>query len=243
MKKIDFKKFIPHLIALAVFFAVTIAYFAPIFFEGKDLSQGDVTSYLGWGNDVREYARETGDYCYWSNAMFGGMPSNYAYPAPTNNIFKQMQHLLTGFLPFNTAGAFFVYMIGFYIFLLAIALGVDCLIASFAQGLIFNKERLKNSLIIGLTFGAFQGLMPFIGFFGTEYIHDFMHKETASEYSWSSFKNKWLPLLKRVTINLTSPVVKVSIFTFSIKIPSSTLIYTGNNSPIPGRLGDQSHPQ
>ena len=100
MKKIDFKKFIPHLIALAVFFAVTIAYFAPIFFEGKDLSQGDVTSYLGWGNDVREYARETGDYCYWSNAMFGGMPSNYAYPAPTNNIFKQMQHLLTGFLPF-----------------------------------------------------------------------------------------------------------------------------------------------
>lgn len=120
MKKIDFKKFVPHLIALVVFFAVTIAYFAPIFFEGKDLAQGDVTSYLGWGNDVREYVRETGEYCYWSNAMFGGMPSNYAYPAPTNNIFKQIQHLLTGFLPFNTAGAFFVYMIGFYIFLLVI---------------------------------------------------------------------------------------------------------------------------
>lgn len=62
----------------------------------------------------------------------------------------------------------------FDIFLLAIALGVDCLIASFAQGLIFNKERLKNSLIIGLTFGGFQGLMPFIGFWGTEYIHDFI---------------------------------------------------------------------
>ena len=56
------------------------------------------------------------------------------------------------------------------IFLLAIALGMDCLIVSFSQGLIFTSDRLKNSLSLAFTMGLFQGLMPFIGFFGTEYI-------------------------------------------------------------------------
>lgn len=60
------------------------------------------------------------------------------------------------------------------ILLLAVALGIDCLIASFAQGLIYNQEKLKNSLVIAFTFGGFQGVMPFIGFLGTEYIYDFV---------------------------------------------------------------------
>ena len=37
-----------------------------------------------------------------------------------------------------------------------------------------NQEKLKNSLVIAFTFGGFQGVMPFIGFLGTEYIYDFV---------------------------------------------------------------------
>lgn len=124
MSKFNWKKLLPHLAAIAVFYLVTVVYFAPIFFENKDLSQGDVTSYLGWGDDARQHFEKTGEYCYWSNAMFGGMPSNYAYPAPSNNIFKYLQGLFTGFLPLNTAGAFFAYLIGFYLFLLAMGSNV-----------------------------------------------------------------------------------------------------------------------
>lgn len=114
------KKILPHLIAIAVFYIVTLVYFWPVFSENKDLSQGDVSSYLGWGDDARQYHNETGEYCHWSNAMFGGMPVNYSYPLPTNNIFELLRFPFTGFLPYNTAGVFFVYMLGFYIFLLSI---------------------------------------------------------------------------------------------------------------------------
>ena len=114
------KNVLPHVVALVTFYLLTIVYFSPVFFENKDLMQGDVTSYIGWGNDVRQYYDATGEYCYWSNAMFGGMPSNYAFPSETNNIFDKIDSLFKGFLAPNTAGAFFVYLIGFYCFMLAI---------------------------------------------------------------------------------------------------------------------------
>ncbi len=49
--------------------------------------------------------------------------------------------------------------------LLAVALGIDCLVVSFSQGLIFNANRTKNSLALAFTMGLFQGGMPVIGFF------------------------------------------------------------------------------
>lgn len=49
------------------------------------------------------------------------------------------------------------------ILLLAIALSIDASVVSFSQGLIFNKNKRKNSLILALSVGFFQGLMPVIG--------------------------------------------------------------------------------
>ncbi len=60
------------------------------------------------------------------------------------------------------------------IILLSLALGIDCLIVSFSQGLIFKTERVKNSLKLALTMGFFQGFMPVIGYLGTHKIYDFL---------------------------------------------------------------------
>jgi len=60
------------------------------------------------------------------------------------------------------------------IILLSLALGIDCLIVSFSQGLIFKSERVKNSLKLALTMGFFQGFMPVIGYLGTHKIYDFL---------------------------------------------------------------------
>lgn len=51
---------------------------------------------------------------------------------------------------------------------LSIAMGIDCLVVSFSQGLIFNKERIKNSFYLALTMGLFQGIMPCIGYIGAD---------------------------------------------------------------------------
>ncbi len=55
--------------------------------------------------------------------------------------------------------------------LLAVALGIDCFIVSFSQGIIFKHNRTKNSLKLALIMGLFQGLMPVIGFVGTDYMY------------------------------------------------------------------------
>ena len=60
------------------------------------------------------------------------------------------------------------------IILLSVALGMDCLIVSFSQGLIFKSQRRKNSIKLALTMGLFQGLMPIVGYIATHKIYDFL---------------------------------------------------------------------
>lgn len=60
------------------------------------------------------------------------------------------------------------------IILLAVALGIDCCVVSFSQGLIFKSQRVKNSLFLALTMGIFQGLMPCIGYIGADVIHKYV---------------------------------------------------------------------
>lgn len=62
------------------------------------------------------------------------------------------------------------------ILMLAIALGIDCLVVSFSQGLIFKSNRMKNSLILALTMGFFQGMMPVFGYIGAGVISDYVSK-------------------------------------------------------------------
>ena len=57
---------------------------------------------------------------------------------------------------------------------LSIALGVDCLIVSFCQGLILQKNKRRNSLILALSMGFFQGFMPCISYFFTDFVDEFI---------------------------------------------------------------------
>lgn len=60
------------------------------------------------------------------------------------------------------------------IILLSVALGMDCLIVSFSQGLIFRTKRRINSFKLALTMGLFQGLMPVIGFIATDKLYGYL---------------------------------------------------------------------
>lgn len=60
------------------------------------------------------------------------------------------------------------------IILLSIALGIDCLIVSFSQGLIFKSQRVKNSFNLAFFMGLFQGLMPVIGYIAVNKIYKYL---------------------------------------------------------------------
>lgn len=122
MKRIDFKSFYPHLLAVLAFFVLTGVYFAPTL-QGKDLVQDDAINSRGWGQDLREYHEETGEYAHWSNAMFGGMPANYTYMPESVNVFRYIGRFLTLAWMGGTGrhnGYIFLSFICFYIFLLSL---------------------------------------------------------------------------------------------------------------------------
>ena len=60
------------------------------------------------------------------------------------------------------------------IIILAVALGVDCLVVSFTQGLILKSNRTRNSILLAVTMGLFQGLMPVISYFCTELVSEYI---------------------------------------------------------------------
>ena len=115
-----FKKLLPHLLAVLLFLGLTVTYFAPIVFENKDLIQGDVLNSTAWGKDLKDYHEQTGDYAFWSNSMFSGMPANYTFMPPFYNIFDDIGKLYLFNLPIYHIGLVFIYLLGFYIFLISI---------------------------------------------------------------------------------------------------------------------------
>ena len=82
--------------------------------------QGDVTSAQGWGKDLVDHYKETGEHAFWSNRMFSGMPHNYAYSAPIFNIFSYVSRVFSLYFLSGNAFVVFLSLIGFYIFMIAL---------------------------------------------------------------------------------------------------------------------------
>lgn len=119
--KFNWKGVVPHIIAVLAFLVLTLVYFEPVL-EGRDVRQADIVGSLGWGKDARNYHDETGEYSYWSNSMFSGMPCNYTYAPQPANVFKPFANLVT-LKAFGAStrhiGCIFATFIGCYLMFLA----------------------------------------------------------------------------------------------------------------------------
>ena len=51
------------------------------------------------------------------------------------------------------------------LFLIAVSLAMDAFAVSVCKGLAMKRMSWKKAVIIGIWFGAFQGIMPAIGYF------------------------------------------------------------------------------
>ena len=117
--KIDWKKLAPYLVAVVVFIGFAVLYCSPML-NGKVLYAGDTLTWLGGAHQTQEYRAQTGETCWWTNSMFGGMPT---YQVDAHIPSHLVSHSIVGnsilhcFLP-ETMGILFGYFIGFYILLL-----------------------------------------------------------------------------------------------------------------------------
>ena len=74
MKNFDWKKILPHVLAVAIFLIVAAIYSKPTL-EGKVLQQSDVTHWKAMSKDAFNYRDKHGVFPLWINNMFSGMPS------------------------------------------------------------------------------------------------------------------------------------------------------------------------
>ena len=60
-------------------------------------------------------------------------------------------------------------MTGLEIWLLAVGLAMDCFAVSIASGIILKRVRLRPMLVMAVSFGFFQALMPLLGWIGASF--------------------------------------------------------------------------
>ena len=117
MKKFDFKKALPHLVAVFGFIIIGSIYFSPAW-EGQRVKQHDVDSHKGMSNEVVDHRAEfDGEEPLWTNSMFGGMPATQISVIYKSNILRHIDKAMKLGLP-HPVSYIWLYMIGFYIFLL-----------------------------------------------------------------------------------------------------------------------------
>jgi len=116
LKDFDFKKVIPYIAAIIIFFVISFAYF-PDVLEGKRIAQHDNLTFAGMSKEVADYREETGKEPLWTNSMFGGMPAYLVSTQYKGNIISYLRHLLQ--LGPRPVSFLFLYMLGFFILLIS----------------------------------------------------------------------------------------------------------------------------
>jgi hypothetical protein len=71
---LNWKKILPHVLAIAVFLIVAVIYCKPTI-DGKVLNQHDTQGWKGMAQQSFEVKEKTGKFPLWTNSMFGGMPT------------------------------------------------------------------------------------------------------------------------------------------------------------------------
>ena len=125
MKMNIWKQVLPYVVALVVFVGLALAYCSPLL-DGKVLQAGDVNNWKGVAQEARAYQEETGETTFWTNSLFGGMPTyQITGSVPSNKVrwyMEKVAHL--GFVQdYGAVGILVGYGIGF--FLMLICFGVN----------------------------------------------------------------------------------------------------------------------
>lgn len=131
MKNINFKKLLPHVIAIVVFILVAVIFCKPAL-EGKVLNQHDTVGWRGMAQQSFEVKEKIGHWPLWTNSMFGGMPAYQIALDPQTNISAGIGYftkIISLGLP-EPISFFFLACLCFYI--LCIVLRVNPIVAMLA---------------------------------------------------------------------------------------------------------------
>lgn len=109
------KSVLGYIVAVVVCILVSIAFFHPDAIQGNQLQQYDSKQGIAIGQETKEYLETTGEKSWWTNSLFGGMPTFQISPTySTNSWFRWIDTAMRAGLP-GPSGYLFSMMFGFLI--------------------------------------------------------------------------------------------------------------------------------
>ena len=118
MKSIDWKKYIPSAIILAIFILASAIYYWPAV-QGKVIYAGDYINGYSAVKQCHDFHNETGEWSYWADSMFSGMP-NYQIGANGGFTVDKILNPIRWVLKAGNRNVFFIFLyflIAFYLLL------------------------------------------------------------------------------------------------------------------------------
>ncbi len=164
-KNCNWKKLIPYGVAIIAFLAFAMSYCMPVL-QGKVLHAGDVINWQGAAHEAQEFQKANGYSPWWTNSMFGGMPTyQITGRLASNNVRMTLENIThLGFKgDAQVIGILIGYLLGFFLMLLCFGInpwlsiiGAFALTLSTYFLLIIPAGHITKALAIG-------ALAPFIG--------------------------------------------------------------------------------
>lgn len=172
MNNINWKKIIPHVVAIGIFLVLCFFYFSPVM-EGKVLAQSDISHFKGMSKEIVDHRDLYEEEPLWTNSMFGGMPATQISIKYGNNAITFIHSLLMLGLP-HPVNYVFLYMLGFYILLLCLRVNpwlavVGAIGFAFSSYFFIILEAGHNSKAVAIAYMA-----PVLGAFLLTYRRNWM---------------------------------------------------------------------
>jgi len=124
MKNINFKKVLPHLVAIVIFLLLSIFLNKPAL-QGKVLQQQDVIQWKAMAQQSFEYKQKHGHFPKWTNSMMSGMPAYQIAlgpKTPANIHLEHVQQVLSLGFP---KPVFYLFIAALCFYLLSNVMGVN----------------------------------------------------------------------------------------------------------------------
>ena len=109
------KTALPYIFALVFFAVLSVGYFVPDIFQGKELLQGDVQQGTAIGKELTDYRAEHGERTRWTNSLFGGMPTYQIDPTyDSSDTMQVLAKIIALGIPYP-ASLIFIMLLGFFL--------------------------------------------------------------------------------------------------------------------------------
>ncbi|PZX56519.1 glycosyltransferase family protein [Algoriphagus chordae] len=131
--QLNFKKdLLPHLVGIAIFYAIVVVYFAPVVLQDQVIMQGDILKWEGSAKETMDFREATGEEPLWTNSVFGGMPAYFVSLKFAGDITNALVSVITLGLP-HPVNSLFLSMVAMYVLMLTFGVRpVFAIIASVA---------------------------------------------------------------------------------------------------------------